>query len=792
MAIQSKVSSTLRRAKFLAWSWVFVVLSLGVWLGLTWTPERVQTDILSVFPTQSKPGLSAKDERALAESLSREMLWLVEGSREDVERLYQGLVGTGAFTQWRGPMSEAQQEAWAREAMKGRLAMADKKELLKQWEAKTPEQDSPLPGIEKTLALVYSPLGPNAKEVMKDPFLLLRNSRLLEANASAFTLEDGWFRVKTQDQHAYWVLSGTLETSVAKGRAGVTLVKTIEALEAEVRSQAQNSSRTVTLWHQGALWHSAHAAQLAQYDMTRLGILSAVSLALLLLVVYRSLLPLLLTLGSIVSGAIVGVAVTLGMFGTIHLLTLVMCLSLVGICADYTTYYVTMRRYADPQTSSWDILRTLRPTLWHAMISTALGYGMLGFAPMQGLQQLALFAIAGVGAAWLTVVSVFPFFVNRIRAVPLGRPWLSTSLQGLKRYPRLRWSVLGLWTLIAIGGLSLTNYSDDLRKLQAPEAELVRQEAHISEVLNQRFNQTGFIVTAPSAEVLLARMEALRETLGDLRRAGHVRRSVENFPLSLATQARLRERLSAVWPSLQAAYRDLGVNLDSPQLPEPVSFEAWLEGPVGHEYRNLVHVPEKHEDSHRRWAESWGTSESFRALIPVELTDETHADVVRESAQTLEGVYWQNRRQDLEKVLGQTKTLLFGLLGAVFGVLSLSLVVGFGCKRALKASLALGLSLTTATASTLLIAQPVNVFTLFALIVVLGVGIDYQLFFLKFQHYPEMTLRAMGLALLSTLLSLGILAFASTAAVVNFGWVLSVGVLSAFVLAPLVQGETNG
>lgn len=87
-------------------------------------------------------------------------------------------------------------------------------------------------------------------------------------------------------------------------------------------------------------------------------------------------------------------------------------------------------------------------------------------------------------------------------------------------------------------------------------------------------------------------------------------------------------------------------------------------------------------------------------------------------------------------------------------------------------------------AATGLLGMPVNLFSLFALILVMGIGVDYTVFFQSGSATSEKLFYAMSVALTTTLLSLGILVMSETPAVRVFGCVLSVGVLVAFLLAP--------
>ena len=127
------------------------------------------------------------------------------------------------------------------------------------------------------------------------------------------------------------------------------------------------------------------------------------------------------------------------------------------------------------------------------------------------------------------------------------------------------------------------------------------------------------------------------------------------------------------------------------------------------------------------------------------------------------------------------------LLAVAWVAAAVSLIRRFGLRAGLLGAYTVALSMLASLAATTLLGLPINLFSLFALILILGISIDYVVFFLEFQNAAETTLRAMIVALTSTLVSLGILTLSHTAAVMNFGWVLSIGVLTAFIFAPLAK-----
>jgi len=85
-----------------------------------------------------------------------------------------------------------------------------------------------------------------------------------------------------------------------------------------------------------------------------------------------------------------------------------------------------------------------------------------------------------------------------------------------------------------------------------------------------------------------------------------------------------------------------------------------------------------------------------------------------------------------------------------------------------------------------------NLFSLLALILVLGIGINYTLFFSNPRGTPLTSMLAITLAMVTTLLTLGMLVFSSTQAIASFGIVLVSGIFTAFLLSPLAMPGKKG
>ncbi|WP_251000977.1 MMPL family transporter, partial [Escherichia coli] len=199
--------------------------------------------------------------------------------------------------------------------------------------------------------------GVSGKELQNDPLMLMRGSQLAMAkNGQRLRLMDGW--LVTQDpQGNYWyLLHGELAGSSFDMQQTHQLITTLNTLEKDLKTrypQAQLLSR-------GTVFYSDYASQQAKQDISTLGVATLLGVILLIVAVFRSLRPLLLCVISIGIGALAGTVATLLIFGELHLMTLVMSMSVIGISADYTLYYLTERMVHGNDVSPWQSLAKVR------------------------------------------------------------------------------------------------------------------------------------------------------------------------------------------------------------------------------------------------------------------------------------------------------------------------------------------------------------------------------------------------------------------------------------------------
>ncbi|MCT4712813.1 MMPL family transporter [Enterobacteriaceae bacterium H11S18] len=751
----------------LAWSWLVVVTLLVVMLCVLLPKARLDSSVLSLLPAQSLGKVPPAIEAGFLQRLDKQMLWLVSpGTRPDasVAKAWQAQLNQQPFlTNVQGPMDAAGQQQWGKFYFEHRNGLVDaqtRARLQKGGDAQA----------QWVLSQLYSAFsGVSGKELTHDPLMLVRGSQLaLQQSASQLRMIDGWLVARDKQGRYWYMLHGELKGSsfdMQRGREAVSKLRELEKHLQQQFPQAKVMSR-------GTLFYSDYASQQAKHDVSTLGVATVAGVLLLILLVFRSLRPLLLCVTSVTVGALAGTAVTLLCFGQLHLMTLVMSLGIVGVSADYTLYYLTERMVHGGQSSPLASLRKVLPALLLALGTTVLAYLIMMFAPFPGIRQLAVFAASGLTASCFTVVCWYPFAVRGlpVRPVPCRR-WMLAWLAAWQTNKTVRVGIPCTLLVVSLAGIASLRVNDDIASLQALPQDLLHEEQAMTALTGQGMDQKWFMVYGNSAEETLQRLEKLAPELASLR-TGKKIDGYRLIPLaSLERQQADLRLLREAAPVLQKRLAETGISVSAPNLQQmPVTPDIWEKSVISSGWRLL-----------------WLSLADGRsgALVPVSGVHDAAA--LSSLAAKLPGVSWVDRKATFNELFGFYRALLAALLAAAVVAIAVSYMLRLGVKRGLLNVVPSLLSLGGGLAALAFSGHDLNLFSLLALVLVLGIGINYTLFFSNPRGTPLTSMLAVSVALLTTLLTLGMLVFSQTQAISSFGIVLSCGIFCAFLTAPLAM-----
>src|SRR5690606_21258136 len=192
-----------------------------------------------------------------------------------------------------------------------------------------------------------------------------------------------------------------------------------------------------------------------------------------LLVVFRNWRVLAVVLPILV-GALAGTAACVALYGQIHVLTLVLGASLIGVSLDFPLHYLSKSWAIQPWRSN-QALRKAFLGLLLALLTNLIGYLALAFTPFPALTQVAMFSAAGLLGAFLCTSCLLPSLL-RGPLRPAQRPlqWAHAWLNGRERLLArcaTPWLLLG-FALFSLAGVAQVSFHDDLRHGVGRDPEL--------------------------------------------------------------------------------------------------------------------------------------------------------------------------------------------------------------------------------------------------------------------------------------------------------------------------------
>lgn len=577
---------------------------------------------------------------------------------------------------------------------------------------------------------------------------------------------------------------------------------------------APDAQTGLKIVYSGAVFHISAATQQARFEMSTIGTGSLIGIALLLLISFRAVRPVLLSIGAIVLGVASASVVTLLVFGEIHVLTLVFGASLTGMSIDYAFHY-----FAAPEREhGLTRIQQVMPGITIGVITSVVAFFCLLLAPFPGLQQMAVFAAVGLAVAYGCVVAWFPLLSNRLPGnnqwVEQKIEWLFLQLIGLRHWLVARKWVVGLLSVgvalfTAIGLYSLTP-NDDIRLLYQPNEKLTAMETAAQSLQRTLLARQFLLFGAASQEELIALEAGLRAELDQLI-AQQKLQNYWSFGQYLPTTVEQADNYSIYAQQVVGGDEVTG---NQPAKPTVLSLlsaqlgleDSWLEqqreqfaaqpavalsiDQLATQYPEsfgqfwLGNLSEDEESTDAETAE-WFAVMALSGPIDNASLEALAARYQADSSYAAHEVHFIDRVSMTSAAFKRFRALSLWFTALAYAGILLILIWRYAWRDALQifASPFLAAVLTMAILGWAGIL--VNLFSAFALIVVLGIGIDYAVFFAESGQRSRHTMLAVTLSATTTILAFGLLALSETQALHMFGLTLWIGITLAFLLAPI-------
>ncbi len=629
---------------------------------------------------------------------------------------------------------------------------------------------------DRLAARLSGPFGGAALPLAEDPFALFDDwLAALPFRQFRLDFEDGWLGV--HDADVSWVL---VSAELAGSAFDPALQRELQTALTKAEQELQHRWPTVQILRGGAVFHAAAARESAEGEMNVIGIGSLLGIVVLLLLAYRSLTPLALGLLSVGIGLCAAVLTSLAVFGRLHLMTLVFGASLIGEAIDYAIQFFSVRLGAGPDWNSGQGLKLILPGLAVALATSVVGYSVLGLTPFPAVRQIAVFAISGLVAAWLSVVLLLPWWLSRpTKQTPgallaLPAQWLDfwrARING-RTFLLLAGSLL----VVAAPGWFRLTADDDVRALIQPTPALIAQEARLRALTGMEAGSQFFLIEGDDAEQVLQHEEALVQRLTA---AGITTQGVSRFVPSCLRQRENQALLKASLSAQQAALDDAGFRAEA--------LRTW-QGAVGRHQACLtpadwlatpMSIP-----FHHLWLGATANGQAS-VLLPAGYRS---VDILAATAADLPGVSLVDKPGSVSRLFGEFRRTGGLLLTAATVLVFAVLAWRYGLRGGGAVLLPTLLAQTIALGILGYVGSALNLFHVLALILVLGVGVNYAIFLVEGlrggPRRQSAALLGVVLSAATTLLSFGLLGLSATPALSGFGTTLAIGISIAVTLSP--------
>ena len=497
----------------------------------------------------------------------------------------------------------------------------------------------------------------------------------------------------------------------------------------------------------GVPCHTALSASRCQNEMAILAVVSVCFIILLSLAVFRTWRWLVPVAISITLSCAAGFLALVLFFGDVHVVSLVIGTSLLGLAVDYSFHSLLYRGETRDR---------LVKNLSTSCITTVAGFVPFFFSSLPVLRQSAAFICTGLLVALASVlwlkpppVSARQTAISCVRAIA-ELPFFSATTRGA-RFLRVGFCLL--FAILAVWGICRAKFETRISSLYQPPQQLARDEKLLRDISNAGNGSLhyGMLVTIGNTldEMLVNEKAAIRPECNNGLSA--------ILPTECEAEA-LFAGIRKLYDEQSAAIAG-ALNLELEKLPqcfrpkfEIAALPAVLKQFVAADGLSVI-VPFIAEEQLVCVGGKRAADSPSRFVIPEEIVNKVLSDL---NSSSLKGLMVAYISMFVIMLASFGKKSLIVILPSIVAIVSVIAALGIG-------------------------GEAVNVFHILAMFLIAGLGIDYAIF--MFDNHYEAILPVLC-SLFTSMVAFGMLSFVSLPVVHSFGSAIAVG-LPVIVLACL-------
>jgi predicted exporter len=509
-------------------------------------------------------------------------------------------------------------------------------------------------------------------------------------------------------------------------------------------------------------------------------ILASLALIVVLLVFFRRPRYLLLASVPIGMGFLIGLTAVSLLFDSVHGITLAFGFTLMGVAIDYPLHLFGHTESASGNAA----IDRIWPTMRLGAVSTAVAYVALAFSGSDGLAQLGVFTAVGILVAVIVTRTWVPQLMGEIRTPASSeRTTYAVALNFLPAIVVLAVAIIGIRQS---GDDSL--WDDRLTSLSpVPAAQLVRDNVLRASTgaLDMRYQ---IVVHDESLSGLLSKSEAVDVQLQQAVDDGLLQnwQSLTQLIASDTTQQRRKENIPDA-STLEDWLTD--VLADSPFHPD--AFEPFMAVAESTRSGALLDIDQVRGTPLRSWLDAHLLQIGDQWIAMVTLTRPSGEALAERVMGWGDGVMLMDLRESSATLMRDYRN---GAISTVsFAALIILALLGYQRRQpsqVLWITLSVASVLSATIAIIVLLHGQLTVIHLVALLLVMGLGLDYALFLSRTEsgHERRATDKAVLACAVSTTLAFGLLAGSSIPVLKFIGLTVASGSALSYVVAVAGSG----
>ena len=609
---------------------------------------------------------------------------------------------------------------------------------------------------EEGIANFYSPFFiPIVDNIEDDPFFVL-NSKLIELLQNNNNIE-------TRDGINFINYEGKFNVSL-----NMDIDKKIDSMIffdrlTELLRKMENDEE-IKIYISGVPIHAYYSQKSAQKEITIISAVSLIFICLIFLFIFKSVKPYIISMISIAVSSATSFFLLSILLDSIHIFAFVFGTSLIGVSLDYSIHFIT-EWYNEKDKK--EVLRKILPSMSLSFMTTIASYFALSLTSLSLLKQTALFSIFGLASSFLTVIIIYPIIFkndNRfLRENILNKT--KNILAGYVDFLNIKFVLFLTIFVILISIINIpklkVNFSSN--QLYNPPDFLTYNETEIYKRLNSSLSRNIIISRGNSLNEALENEETLENYFTNYRALSKI----------FYSKSRQRENIKLVednlMPLLKKQTEDLGFDNEIYNKIKS-EFES-----VKNEFLNIEDLIESMDELKKLIVKNNGK------YFIISTTDETETKIIEN-----ENIKIFNINFEINEALDKTARTAIKTALIAYIIIFFFMIIFLSKKHAIAIMIIQIISILVNLSVHSIFNFSVNIFSVFALILSIGISIDYCIFFSKSKAKKEVTFLSIFLSMITTALSFGTLSFSGFIPVKSFGLFLFIGILVTFLLSPVL------